>query len=168
MVISTQTAQGTVITLLPNQSANWQQTRLFLLLICGTTLAVGVLWAVAGAWAVLPFSGLEAALVAWLLYRVCRATYQRQVITLHADNLRVQFGTHFPQRSWDFERSATRLAVTDPEHHLDGPRLQLYDSRHSIELGHFLNSEDRQAALAALKDAGLSARRYEPRAARSL
>jgi len=168
MVISTQTAQGTVITLLPNQSADWVQTRLFVLVICGTTLVVGVFWAFVGAWAVLPFSGLEAALVAWLLYRVCRDTYQRQVITLHADTLRVQFGTHFPQRSWDFERDAVRLAITDPEHHLDGPRLQLYDSRHSIELGRFLNSEDRHAALDALKEAGLSARRYEPRSARKL
>jgi uncharacterized membrane protein len=168
MVISNKTPQGTVITLLPNQSANWAQTRLFVLLICGTTMAVGVLWAVAGAWAILPFSGIEAGLVAWLLYRVCRDTYQRQIITLEEDALRVQFGTHFPQRSWSFERNATRLAVTEPQHHLDGPRLQLYDSRNSIELGRFLNSEDRRAAVAALSAAGLGARRYEPDAARRL
>lgn len=168
MVISTQTAQGTVITLLPNQSADWAQTRLFVLLICGTTLAVGLFWAFVGAWAVLPFSGLEAGLVAWFLYRVCRDTYQRQVITLRDDALRVQFGTHFPQRSWDFERSAASLVISEPTHHLDGPHLQLYDSRHSIELGHFLNSEDRRAAVDALQAAGLAARRYQPDAARRL
>lgn len=168
MVISSQTAQGTVITLMPNQSADWAQTRLFALLICGTTLAVGVFWAVVGAWAVLPFSGLEAGLVAWFLYRVCRDTYQRQVITLREDALRVQFGTHFPQRSWDFERSAACLALTEPRHYLDGPHLQLYDSRHSIELGRFLNSEDRRAAVKALRAAGLSARHYEPDSAKQL
>ncbi len=168
MVISSQTPQATIITLLPNQSANWQQTRLFALLICGTTLAVGLFWTFIGAWAVLPFSGLEAALVAWFLYRVCRDTYQRQVITLGADHLHVQFGTHFPQRRWDFDRTSVRLAVTEPEHHLDGPRLQLYDERHSIELGRFLNSEDRHAAVASLRAAGLAARPYAPRAQRQL
>lgn len=168
MVISQQTEQGTTITLLPNQSADWQQTRLFLYLICGTALVVGVFWAVIGAWAVLPFSGLEAALVAWLLYRVSRDTYRRQVITLGTDHLRVQFGTHFPQRSWDFDRREAKLAVTEPAHHLDGPRLHLYDAQHSIELGRFLNSEDKRAALASLKAAGLPARRYTPEAQRRL
>jgi uncharacterized membrane protein len=168
MVISSRTEQDTVITLLPNQSATWQQTRWFVLLICGTTLVVGLFWTFVGAWAVLPFSGIEAALVAWLLYRVCHATYQRQVITLGADRLRVQFGTHFPQRSWDFDRGSARLAVTEPEHHLDGPRLQLYDGHYSIELGRFLNSDDRRIALASLQAAGLDPRRYAPRAERTL
>jgi uncharacterized membrane protein len=168
MVISNQTQHDTIITLLPNQSADWRQTRLFLLLICSTTLIVGLFWAVVGAWAVLPFSGLEASLVAWLLYRVSRDTYRRQVITLGANHLRVQFGTHFPQRSWDFDRQEARLAVTEPAHHLDGPRLQLYDTQHSIELGQFLNSEDRRAALASLKAAGLNARHYAPGAQRTL
>lgn len=168
MVISTRNADTTVITLLPNQSADWQQTRLFLLLICGTTLAIGVFWAFVGAWAVLPFSGLEAALVAWLLLRVCRSTYQRQVITLGQDRLRLQFGTHFPQRSWDFDRSAVQVAVAEPEHHLDGPRLRLVDQRHSIELGRFLNSEDRRLALRSLREAGLPTRQYAPEATRDL
>ena len=53
MVISNQNEAGTVITLLPNQSADWAQTRLFVLLICGTTLAIGLFWTFAGAWAVL-------------------------------------------------------------------------------------------------------------------
>lgn len=168
MVISNHDEHGTTITLLPNQSADWRQTRLFLFLICGTMLVVGLFWAVVGAWVVLPFSGLEAALVAWLLYRVSRDTYRRQVITLGTDHLRVQFGTHFPQRSWDFDRHEARLAVTEPAHHLDGPLLQLYDARHSLELGRFLNSEDKRAALASLKAAGLPARHYRPDARRSL
>lgn len=168
MVISTHDATGSIITLLPNRSADWPQTRLFVLLICGTTLAIGLFWTFVGAWAVLPFSGIEAALVAWLLYRVCRATYQRQVITVAPDRLRVQFGMRFPQRSWDFDPASARIAVAAPRHHLDGPRLQLYDGVHSIELGSFLNKEDRQLALASLRQAGLVARHYGPDASRTL
>lgn len=50
----------------------------------------GVFWAFVGTWAVLPFSGLEAGLVAWLMYRVCQATYQRQVITCSPQQVRKQ------------------------------------------------------------------------------
>src|SRR5690606_5858871 len=112
----------TIVTLLPNRSASWAEMRLYLLLICGTTLAVGLFWAFVGFWAILPFSGLEAALVAWLLYRVCQASYQRQVITCSPQQVLVQFGSHFPRRSWRLERERTRLAVTEARHHLEGPR----------------------------------------------
>src|SRR5688572_32099098 len=112
MVLSSTQTNGTVITLLPNRSATWAETRMFLYVICGTTLAIGLFWAFVGAWVVLPFSGLEAALVAFVFYRVCQATYQQQVITCSAEQVLVQFGAHFPKRSWVLERSGTQLSVT--------------------------------------------------------
>ena len=158
MVLCSATPHGTVITLLPNRSASWPETRLFLLLISGTTLAVGVFWALVGLWAVLPFSGLEAALVAWLLYRVCQATYQRQVITCTPETITVQFGARFPHHCWVLERDRTRIRISPVRHPLDAPALHIYDLEHSIELGRFLNRDDKTLALQALKDAGLVAR----------
>src|SRR5690606_5899278 len=107
MVLSDRHNGLTIITLLPNRSATWAETRLLLFIICGITLAIGVFWAFVGAWLVLPFSGLEAALVAYVLYRVCHGTYQRQVITCSAEQVLVQIGAHFPKRSWSLERART-------------------------------------------------------------
>ena len=160
MVLSSIQTNGTVITLLPNRSASWAETRVFVFVICGTTLAIGVLWAFIGAWVVLPFSGLEAALVAYVFYRVCQATYQRQVITCSDEQVLVQFGANFPKRSWVLERSTTHLAVTAAAHHLEGPRLNIFDANHSIELGHFLNKDDKEAALLEFKKAGLHVRGF--------
>lgn len=168
MVTSSKEHNRTVITLLPNRSASWAQTRLFLFLICGTTLAVGLLWAFAGAWAVLPFSGLEAALVAWLMYSVCRRTYQRQVITLGTDKVIVQFGERFPRRSWELLRADTHLTVTQPRHHLDPLTLQIFDRQHSIELGDFLNKEDKDKALSMLRSAGLFVKGFGAESSRLL
>jgi uncharacterized membrane protein len=168
MVLSSTQTNGTVITLLPNRSATWAETRLFVFVICGTTLAIGLLWAFSGAWVVLPFSGLEAALVAYVFYRVCHATYQRQVITCSPERVLVQFGTHFPKRSWELERSGTRLAVTAASHHLEGPRLNIADANHSIELGHFLNKHDKEAALMEFRKAGLPVRGSQPEGTRTL
>jgi uncharacterized membrane protein len=152
----------TVVTLLPNRSASWAQTRVLLLLLCGTTLAIGVFWAFVGAWLVLPFSGLEAALIAYVLYRVSYLTYQRQVITCSADQVLVQAGGRFPKRSWALERARTHLSVTDARHPLDPVGLRLVDGNHSIEVGGFLNREDKAEALRALKGAGLHVRSSNP------
>ncbi len=162
MVLSSTQLNNTIITLLPNRSATWAQTRVALYVICGTTLAIGIFWAVSGAWVVLPFSGFEAALVAFVFYRVCQATYQRQVITCSPEQILVQFGSQFPKRSWVLERSATQLAVTAATHHLEGPRLNIFDANHSIELGHFLNKDDKEAALLEFKKAGLHVRGFNP------
>jgi len=158
MVQSHFSNQGAVITLLPNRSASWAETRLFLLLICGTTMAVGLFWTIAGMWAVLPFSGLEAALVGFLLYRVCQSTYQRQVITCTPESVMVQFGTHFPKRSWTLVRDRTRIRISPVRHPLDAPQLHIFDPDHSIELGRFLNKDDKTLAVQALQAAGLQAR----------
>src|SRR5262245_47633339 len=123
MVENHQHAGITVITLFPNRSATWEETRLFVAAICATSLLIGIAMTFIGAWMVLPFSGLEALLVAWLFYRVCQSTYQRQVITCEAERVLVQFGTHFPKRSWQLERSRTRLSVAEPTHPLSPLKL---------------------------------------------
>lgn len=151
---------STIITLLPNRSATWEETRLFVLVICGTTLIIGLFWTFIGAWMVLPFSGLEAALVAYLFYRVCQSTYQRQVIICDAKNVTVQFGTHFPKRTWTLERERTRLAVTEPAHELDPVKLVIADTLHHIELGKFLNKDDMALALKEFRKTGLQVRSY--------
>lgn len=147
-----------IITLLPNRSASWAQTRLFVLAVCTTTLFIGCVMAFIGAWMVLPFSGIEALLVAYLFYRVCQSTYQRQVITCGADTVLVQFGSHFPKRSWQLDRARTRLSVDAAPHPLSAPTLVIADSSHSIELGRFLNKDDKETALQTLRAAGLQVR----------
>jgi uncharacterized membrane protein len=151
---------GTIITLRPNRSASWEETRLFVLVICSTTLSIGIFWTFIGAWMVLPFSGLEAALVAYLFYRVCESTYQRQVITCDAGKVTVQFGTTFPKRTWTLERERSHLAVTEPAHALDPLKLVIADSLHHIELGKFLNRDDKALALQELRKTGLQVRSY--------
>lgn len=161
MVLTESLTDRLIITLLPNRSATWQETKLFLYLICGTTLAIGVFWAFVGAWAVLPFSGLEAALLIVLMYKVSYATYQRQVITLTADQVLIQSGTYFPKRSWLFARDKAHLAVIEPSHAFDPLGLSIFDSRHNVEIGRFLNKEDKEQVLRELKRAGLRVRSHD-------
>jgi len=162
VVISHQHDESTIITLLPNRSASWAETRVFVLVLCATTLIIGLFWTVIGAWMVLPFSGLEAAMVAYLMYRVCQSTYQRQVITCSPSQVLVQFGSQFPKRSWTLPRHGSHLSVTEGRHPLDPRVLKLVDGSHNIELGSFLNREDKEQALTLFKSAGLYTRHNNP------
>jgi uncharacterized membrane protein len=149
-----------VVTLLPNRSIEWASLRLFIIIISITTLAVGTFWAFMGFWAILVFSGLDAILVGWLLCKVFEQSYNRQVISIYPENIKIQFGKSFPQRSWQLEKSKVLLGVADAPHPLAPIGLRIYDSQHSIELGDFLNKEDKEEALSLLKAAGLKTRTY--------
>jgi Integral membrane protein len=168
MILRHTDADTTVITLLPNRSASWAQTKLFVLVVCCTTLIIGVFWTLNGAWMVLPFSGIEAGLVAFLMYRVCQGTYQRQVITCTPQQILVQFGTTFPKRSWQLPRSSVHVKVTDAPHPLSPRILVLADGSHHIELGSFLNHEDKEEVLQHLRQAGLHVRHFNSDGRRQL
>lgn len=169
MVFSETSADsGRVITLLPNRSATWAETRLFLVLVCGMTLTIGMFWAVMGAWAVLPFSGLEAGLLAWLMYRVSQAGYRRQRIEVSDAQVLIQFGHCFPRRTWRLQRHQAHLAVIEPRHPLDALGLSIFDTRHNVEVGRFLNRDDKERALRELKEAGLYVRSHDTLASTSL
>lgn len=162
MVISeTHADSSRVITLQPNRSCSWAQTRLFLLVFVGLTLAIGVFWASMGVWAVLPFSGLEAGLLTFLMYRVSQSTYERQRIVVSDSQVLIQVGSAFPRRTWRLQRQHTHLAVIEPPHRLDPPRVSIFDTRHNIEIGRFLNRDDKARALAELKRAGLFVRSHD-------
>lgn len=161
MVVTQRRRNATVITLLPNRSASWTETRLFIFLLSGTTLAVGVLWAVAGAWMVLPFSGIEAGLASYFIYRVCQRSYRRQVVTCCGDVIVVETGARFPQRRWQFSKPDTRLAVSEPRHSMDVAELCIFDRQKRVELGYFLNASDKHQALCELRQEGLHIRTYD-------
>ena len=78
---------NTVITLRPNRSASWQQTKIFLLVMAAPMFIIAVGWSIVGAWPILPFAGLEFGLLAFLTYRVCCRTYQKDKIIIKKDRV---------------------------------------------------------------------------------
>jgi len=59
MVSSTRTASRLMIIARPNQSATWSDNVLLLLALSVPVLGIAVVFALLGAWLILPFAGLE-------------------------------------------------------------------------------------------------------------
>jgi uncharacterized membrane protein len=104
-------------------------------------LVIGAGFAIAGAWLVLPFAGLEVALLvaAYLAYARRATDYER--IELESGRLTVEVAE--AQKTSRYEMEARRARVV-----LENERVVLQGAREQLELGRHLDA-DRRAEFAA-------------------
>ncbi len=155
MVIAHSQPDKMTITLLPNRSSSMRQTRLLIAAVAGFVLLIGLVWSLLGMYLILPFAGLEVGLFAYFMHKICRSTYEKQVITIEKDRVIIHSGLHSIERTDTLNRTDTRTVVVEPERPTQPVELNLADSHSHYEIGHFLNQQDRLTTRQALKDAGL-------------
>jgi uncharacterized membrane protein len=142
VVSSARTATHLMIIARPDQSATWRSNMLLLLALAVPVLAIAVVFAVLGAWLILPFAGLELLALAAALYHVQWKQQYRHVITVSADSVWIAKGHYAPRQRWRFVRHSTGLTITAQQHPWYGPELKVHDRNESVTLGEFLNRED--------------------------
>ncbi|QHJ10993.1 hypothetical protein FX988_01215 [Paraglaciecola mesophila] len=155
MVKLTKTAECWVLTLTPNRSANWAQTKRLISVIAFMVMTIGLAWALVGAWLILPFAGIEVGLLWVIFYRVSLFTYQQQVITISKDSIKLQAGTYRPRKNWLFSREQTYLGLIEADSKYDCVQLRFIDDKQHVAFGEFLSQSDRLIALAHLKSVPL-------------
>jgi uncharacterized membrane protein len=144
-----------VVTLSPNRSANWAQTKILITIIGVFVLCIALAWTAMGVWVILPFAGLEVSLLAFLMYRGSYSTYRKQVITISQDTLKFEAGVYRPSSNYQFSLQDLSLNVIEPNLPFDFSKLCFKDPQHSLEFGQFLNQEDRQLVIDYLQQAGV-------------
>ena len=129
--------------LVPNRSASWRHTRLFLGAVAGVGLAIAMGFTALGAWPVAPFAGLEVLAVTAGLYAAARASYRCEHIRTQGDALLVGRGIGAPGRWERFPRAFARVRYAPARGHCRG-RLHLGAGGRYVEVGAFLNEAERQ------------------------
>ena len=142
--------QGHIV-ISPNLSAEWKTTRRFIIVVSAAALVIGIGFAFAGLWLILPFAGLEVIAVVSLMYYVAHQCHRQQVIHLNDTHIRVERGYRFPQQVWESELFWTRLLVLHSDHTWHSDRLLLRSSYEQMEIGEFLNEEDKRKHVANLR-----------------
>ncbi len=107
-------------------------------------LAIGTGFAIAGAWLILPFAGLEVAMLAAAFVLQARHATDYERIELHDGRLQVEVAD--AQRRASFELDASRVRVG-----MQGPSLVLQGPGGEFELGRHLDADARIAFAAELK-----------------
>jgi uncharacterized membrane protein len=140
-----------VLVLTPRCSLTPATARVFVGVVGATSFAVAGVFAAQGLWPVLPFAGLEIALLAWAVRASMREGSKRETITIDEDSITIrrvdQAGEHFSV----FPRHGSRVTLRTPQTALHPSRLLLESCGRVCEVGRFLTEDARQSLAARLQ-----------------
>lgn len=128
----------------PNGSLSPQQARVFLGLTAGGCFAIALLFTLQGLWPVLPFAGLEIAVLAWALRTSMRHSGHRETIRVGQDIIRVERRDRAGIHQAEFTRHWTRVTVRAAALPRHPSRLVIESQGRQCELGRFLTEEERR------------------------
>ncbi|MGH1441484.1 MAG: DUF2244 domain-containing protein [Cellvibrionaceae bacterium] len=155
MVTTSVRNNTTIIILSPNRSADWSEVKKWIVLISLPALIVALGWFFVGVWIILPFAGLELALMSYLMYRVCYQNYREQHIVINQNDVTFSSGIGKPDKEYTFTLPDCYLSVTQPRKPIDKLELALKSESYTLKFGEFLNPEDRESARKSIRNAGI-------------
>jgi len=125
--------------------------RIFIGTVAVTTFSVATFFAAQGFWPVLPFAGIEIALLVWAVKASMRAGLERETISITEDSVTVQHRS--PDSNWIsvFPRHWVRVKLHAPPAALHPSRLILESHGRVCEVGRFLTEDDRRGLAVRLK-----------------
>ncbi|MCW8107186.1 DUF2244 domain-containing protein [Alteromonas ponticola] len=154
MITSKQCNNHWRITLQPNRSASWRQSKVFIGVLAVPIFIIALGWSVVGVWIILPFAGLEMGLLTWLMFKVSHQTYHEQVIVINKDVISIETG--FRQKNKKcIPRRGCHVLYKETENDWQLPVVALISQNNEIIIGQFLNLADRQLLKNELQHAGL-------------
>ena len=155
MIKIKQSPLTTIITLSPNQSASWKETKTMITCMVILVMVIALGWTLSGAWIILPFAGLEVGLFAYFMYRVCKQGFAQQIITISDNLVLIESGIQRREVARTYNRNQLSFEVTETERDWHLPDIVVCLDNYRLSIGEFLNQDDRMLLKDALKNAGL-------------
>lgn len=97
-----------------------------------------------GCWLILPFAGLELALLGTGFYLAARSGSLREVISIRGAEIAVERGRCEPEQTRIFPRGWVRIDLIRPQYRGYPTRLLLRSHGHEMEIGGCLNESERR------------------------
>jgi uncharacterized membrane protein len=114
--------------------------------VCGV---ISLVFAAFGAWLVLPFAGLELALLAWALRFMDRRSGDYERVVLAGDTLRIETCEAGLPACHEFQRYWAQVRVQSEG---SGARVFVRSHGREVELGRFRNAEQKLALAQQLRE----------------
>jgi uncharacterized membrane protein len=132
------------IEICPNCSLSARGAAIFFALTCIAPLGIGALLALEGFWPVLPFAGLELALLGWALNVCLERRFHRQTITVTERDVAVESCVRERCSRVVFPRHWAQVKLRRPAAWHHPSRLTIESHGRQCELGSFLTEEERR------------------------
>ncbi len=155
MIVSLDTSEDgkTGFIVMPNRAMPWRHQVIAFSIIAAFSLGVAIGFFMQGLTLVLPFAGLELTALGAALYVSAWRGGKREVISITGDSVKVETGRDAPQQEYTFERSWVQVVLEKSWNSWYPSRLLLRSHGKQIEVGGFLNEEERQGLAIALRQA---------------
>ena len=149
--INENTGNGTIV-LKPNNSATWRFNIIVISSLAFIALLMSIMFLLQGLWLILPFSGLELLLL-YLGLSICvHANTTTEVITFHDNTVIIEKGRTYSENSWEYQRSWAKIFIKQPEYRGHPKRIFIRSHGKELELGAFLNKQDKENLISKLKN----------------
>lgn len=139
------------IELRPNGSLTPQGARLFVGSLAAVTFGLAGFCALRGYWPVLPFAGLDIALLAWAVRASMRRSAEREVIVVSDADVVIESLAPSGSRRTVFPRHWARVTLRDPRPARHPSRLTIESHGRACEVGRFLTEDERRRVAARLE-----------------
>lgn len=125
--------------------------RIFIGTMAVGTFSVAGFFTLQGFWPVMPFAGLEIALLIWAVRASMRKGQERETITITGDSVAVIRSTQHGEQSSVFPRHWVKVKLHAPLAALHPSRLTLESHGRALEVGRFLTEDERRGLAVRLK-----------------
>lgn len=137
----------------PNRSLSPRGMVLFVAAFAVVSLGIGAGFALAGAWLVLPFAGLEVAIVAAAFEVMRRHAGDYELIAVQGDEVIVQRRSGSATVSHRFQRYWARVVYEGAARPWESPRVRIGSHGRSVEIGTLSTDAGRESLAHSLGEA---------------
>lgn len=141
------------IVIRPNRSLTRRQLQLAFLVIAVICLGIASVFAAFGMWPVLPFAGAEIAVVGIGFYLSAQSGREMEVVSVDSDKVAVEKGRRHKSQRWELQRTWAQIRLLPPRLRWYPTRLVLRSHGKEVELGGFLNEDERRQLAGELSHA---------------
>ena len=127
----------------PNQAISWQSLVLVYTGIATVTFTIGVSFYLIGLTLVLPFSGIEILALGAAFYLTAWRGGVQEVIIISKETIVIERGRQYPESRETFPRAWVRVVIERSWNSWYPSRLLIRSHGRAVEVGTFLNEEER-------------------------
>jgi uncharacterized membrane protein len=134
----------------PNCSLSWRGTLAVFFSLCVVSGVIATGMTLLGFWMVLPLAGLEMLALGGGLYVVACRSHACEVIFITEDSIRIEKGMSYPRQHWTLARVWAHVVLERCPAAWYPSRLLICSHGRVVEVGRFLNEEERRRLAAEL------------------
>ncbi|NNL06614.1 MAG: DUF2244 domain-containing protein [Gammaproteobacteria bacterium] len=146
-----ETGNGYIV-LKPNNSATWRFNMMVVASLALLGTLISTFFLLQGLWLIAPFSGLEVLALLGCLYLCARSNIQTEVIKFSPDKVIIEQGRTFAEKSWEYHRTWAKIFVRKHKRRGHPDQVVIRSHGQEVELGSFLNSDDKEALVKKLRN----------------